>query len=67
MGLMLPWPIFGGKYDFGCCLSFIYILLYEFSITFLCYLLTNFTDYKYILSVLFLFLLDFVILEVYLP
>ena len=67
MGVMLPWPIIFDKYDFGCCLSFIYILLYEFSITFLCYLLTNFTDYKYILSVLFLFLLDFVILEVYLP
>ena len=30
MALMVPWPIFRDKYDFECCISFIYILLYEF-------------------------------------
>ena len=41
------------------------ILLYILFITFYCFLLTNFTQYKYIMMVLFLIIIDFLLLEIY--
>ncbi len=40
-------------------------IIYIFGITFLCFLLTKYIKYKYILMVLFLIIIDYFLLEIY--
>ena len=46
-------------------LKIIYLVIYTFSITFFCFLLTKFTDFKYILGELFIFLSNMIVMTIY--
>ena len=66
LSLMSPVPIFFKGSEMNWLISSIYIIIYIPSIIFLCFLLTNFTNLRCIIEVLFLFYFDFVVTEIYL-
>ena len=63
---MSPIPVFFEYSKMNWLMLSIFIIIYIPSIIFLCFLLTNFTNLRCIIEVLFLFYIDFVITELYL-
>ena len=64
--LSLMSPVYILLDEMNWFISSIYIIIYIPSIIFLCFLLTNFTSLKCIIEVFLLFLLDFIVMEIYL-
>ena len=60
--LLIP---FYDEDDVEFFIKIIYLVIYTFSITFLCFLLTKFTDFKYIVGEIFIFLSNMIVMTIY--